>query len=422
MQTVDPDIVNSDIAATRLAAGPYEERSTTARLVSLDTYRGMVMLLMASDGFRFGQVAQHFPDSDVWKFLARQSDHVRWQGCTLWDLIMPAFLFMVGVALPFSIASRRRRGQRSALMFTHALWRSIVLVVLGIIIMLVGEPRSGLNFINVLAQIGLSYWFVFLMVERSFRTQALVLVAILAGSWLWFYSYPLPADSFDYSSVGVPAGWHHPEGIAAHWDLNTNPAAAFDRWFLNLFPRTEPFQFREGGGTTLNFIPAIATMMLGVMAGSWLRGGNDKLQKVRWLLIAGVLLLAAGIALDPAILPGVDSMRWTICPIIKRLWTPSYVLYSGGWVMLIGAALYWLIDVRGVRRWTFPFVIVGMNSIVMYLLAALSAGWIRHALYVSVGHGIFETTYGPILESLAVLAICWSICLVLYKQRVFVRI
>ena len=403
-------------------SGVQERDSLSTRLVSLDTFRGLVMLLMASDGLRLGEVAQHFPDSRTWQFLARQSDHVRWQGCTLWDLIMPAFLVMVGMALPFSIASRRRRGQGTARLFVHAAWRSIVLVLLGIFIMSIGEPRSGLNFINVLAQIGLGYLFVFLMAERSLRTQALTFVAILAGCWLWFYSYPLPKASFDYAMVGVPAGWHHPEGIAAHWDLNTNPAAAFDRWFLNLLPRSEPFRFREGGGTTLNFVPTIATMLLGVMAGRWLRDSGSTSQKVRGLVIAGVLLLAAGIALDPAILPGIDSMRWTICPIIKRLWTPSYVLYSGGWVMLIAAMLYWIIDVRGIRRWTFAFVVVGMNSIVMYLLAALAAAWIRHLLIAAVGHSVFDSTYGPIFESLAVLTTCWLICLWLYRRRVFLRV
>jgi predicted acyltransferase len=396
--------------------------SFSTRLVSLDTFRGLVMLLMASDGLRLGEVAQQYPDSRLWQFLARQSDHVRWQGCTLWDLIMPAFLLMVGVALPFSIASRRRRGQGTARMFMHAMWRSIVLVLLGIFIMSIGEPRSGLNFINVLAQIGLGYWFVFLMTERSFRTQALTFIAILVGWWLWFYLYPLSAASFDYASVGVPAGWHHPEGIAAHWDLNTNPVAAFDRWFLNLFPRSEPFRYRAGGGGTLNFVPSIATMLLGVMAGCWLRGSGSASEKVRGLVIAGVMLLVAGIALDPAILPGVDSMRWTICPIIKRLWTPSYVLYSGGWVMLATALLYWIVDIRGKRQWTFPFVVVGMNSIVMYLLAALGANWIRELLYVAVGRSAFDSTYGPILESLAVLAICWLICLLLYRLRIFVRV
>ena len=360
--------------------GRRDRLFSATRLVSLDTFRGLVMLLMASEGLRFGEVAQHYPDSRIWQFLARQSDHVRWQGCTLWDLIMPAFLIMVGVALPFSIESRRRRGQGGTRIFAHAVWRSVVLVLLGIFIMSIGEPRSGLNFINVLAQIGLGYWFVFLMTERPFRTQALVFVAILAGYWLWFYSYPLPGASFNYASVGVPAGWHHPEGIAAHWDLNTNPAAAFDRWFLNLFPRIEPFRFRGGGGTTLNFIPSIATMLLGVMAGRWLRGSGSALHKVRGLIIAGVLLLAAGIALDPDMLPGIDSMRWTTCPIIKRLWTPSYVLYSGGWLMLAIAIFYWIIDVRGFQSWTFPFVVVGMNSMVMYLLAALAAPKVQHVL------------------------------------------
>jgi predicted acyltransferase len=260
------------------------------------------------------------------------------------------------------------------------------------------------------------------MTERSFRTQAITFFAILIGYWLWFYSYPLPGSSFDYASVGVPQGWRHSEGIAAHWDLNTNPAAAFDRWFLNLFPRSEPFRFREGGGTTLNFVPSIATMLLGVMAGCWLRGSGSALQKTRGLVIAGLLLLTAGIALDPAILLGVDSMRWTVCPVIKRLWTPSYVLYSGGWVLLVAALLYWIVDIRGMRRWTFPFVVVGMNSILMYLFAALAAGWVRHALYMTVGQSAFESTYGPIFESLIVLAIGWLVCLTLYQRRIFLKL
>jgi predicted acyltransferase len=134
------------------------------------------------------------------------------------------------------------------------------------------------------------------------------------------------------------------------------------------------------------------------------------------------VLVVAGIACDPAILPGVESMSWSICPIIKRLWTPSYVLYSGGCVMIAAAALYWVIDVRGFRGWTFPFVVVGMNSIVMYLLAAVGAKWIREGIFAIAGRAAFETTYGPIFESLAVLGVCWLICLLLYRLRIFVRI
>ncbi len=410
------------MSATLAASDKPIALSPATRLVSLDTYRGLAMLLMVSDGLRFGEVARHFPDSRLWQFLAQQSDHTLWQGCTLWDLIMPAFLFIVGVSLPYSVASRRRRGQRSGRLLLHTVWRSILLIALGVLIMSLSEPNQSPNFINVLAQIGLGYTFVYLLTERSFGIQALAFVLILVGCWFWFYLYPLPGPSFDFASVGVPPKWHHLEGIAAHWDKNVYPAAAFDRWFLNLFPRNHPFLFREGGGTTLNFIPAIATMLLGVMAGHWLRRDSSGWQKVRGLVIAGVLLLAAGIACDPAILPGVDSTRWTICPIVKRIWTPSYVLYSGGWVMLFLAGLYWFIDVCGVRRWTFPFVVVGMNSLVMYLLAAVAAGWIRHSIYAVAGRSIFETTYGPILESLAVLTVCWLICLLLYRRRIFVRV
>lgn len=421
------------MSATISEIPPGDRLFAASRLVSLDTYRGLVMLLMASDGMRFGQVARNFPDSRVWQFLARQSDHVRWQGCHLWDLIMPAFLFMVGVAVPYSIASRRRRGQGTSRLVAHAIWRSLVLVLLGILLVSNGGARTDFNFINVLAQIGLGYWFVFLLADRPVRIQMTAFVLILVGYWYLFYSYPLPGPSFDYASVGVPSEWKHLEGVAAHWDLNTNPVPAYDRWFLNLFPRSQPFRFRAGGGGTLNFVPSIATMLLGVMAAQWLRSSRSESQRIGGLVGAGALLMALGVALDPAILPGIESTRGSLCPIIKCLWTPSYVLYSGGWVILGLAILYWLIDVRGADpapgktgcpapRWTFPFVVVGMNSLVMYLMAWFIAPWIRHTLYTHIGRATFESTYGPIVESLAVLAICWLVCFWLYRQRVFLRV
>jgi predicted acyltransferase len=388
-------------------------------LVSLDTYRGAVMLLMASEGFGLAEAAKRFPESGIWRELARQSDHVRWQGCTVWDLIMPAFLFIVGVAVPFSLASRRRRGQGSGRIFAHAVWRSVVLVLLGILIMSEGAARTNFNFINVLAQIGLGYWVVVLLAERGWRVQLAAIVLILVSDWLWFAVY-LPPSDFDFASV-QPAGWKHLEGFAAHWDINANPAAAFDGWFLNLFPRGEPFLFREGGGTTLNFVPAIATMLMGVMAGAWLRSGRGEGQIVRGLLVVGAALVVAGIALDPAILPGVETMRYSVCPIIKRLWTPSYVLYSGGWVMLALAMLYWIVDVQQWRRWTFPFVVVGMNSLVMYLLAAFLDGWMRRALNTHFAF-LFGGMFGPVVESVAVLVVFWLVCWWMYRRRVFVKV
>jgi predicted acyltransferase len=380
------------------------------------------MLLMVSEGFGINQIAKRYPDSRAWQFLAGQFDHVRWHGCSLWDLIMPAFLFVVGVAIPYSIASRRRRGQSWTHIVGHAVWRSLLLTALGVFLMWHGSSYTDINFINVLAQIGLGYWIVVLLARLPLSRQATACAVILVGYWLWFVMYPLPGKSFDFSAVGVPPNWRHPEGIAAHWDLNTNPAAAFDRWLLNLFPRDRPFEFRAGGGTTLNFIPAIATMLIGVMTGHWLRSPHDPHVKLRGLVLAGIILLVAGISLDPAILPGIESTRWSLCPIVKRLWTPSYVVFSGGWVLILAALLYWFVEILNARRWTFPLVVIGMNSIVMYLLAAVAAPWFRARLT-----GILEDAFGdwfwsPIVAAVSVLVIFWLVCLALYRQRIFVRL
>ena len=164
--------------------------------------------------------------------------------------------------------------------------------------------------------------------------------------------------------------WHHLHGFAAHWDKNTNLAAAFDQWFLNLFPRERPFVFNGGGYLTLSFIPSLATMVLGLLAGGLLRGGQPAGKQVRILLGAGLLGILAGSALG-----------WLgICPVVKRIWTPSWTLYSAGWASLLLAAFYAVIDVRGAKGWAFPLVVVGMNSIAMYCLSHLESDFIADTL------------------------------------------
>lgn len=405
------------------ACGPGDGATTTSgRLMSLDAFRGLAMLLMISEGFGLAEAAARFPNSGPLQFLGRQTTHVRWQGCHFWDLIMPAFIFSVGVALPFSVASRIARGQPALARSLHVLARSLLLVLLGFLVFSNASDRTQFSFINVLCQIGLAYPFACLLVGRRRSTQLAAAVFILAAYGGWFHLHPLPAKGFDYASVGVPADWEHPPAPARHWDLNTNPAAAFDRWFLNLFPRPEPFRFRAGGGTTLNFVPTIVTMVLGVMVGEMLRRPLPDSRKLRGMLLAGVAALIAGIALDPAILPGVHSMRWTLCPIVKRLWTPSWVLFSGGCVILSFACLYWIVERHRLKAWTFPLVVVGMNSLVMYLLAALAGGWIARTLRIHLGPAPFEGAFGPVVRSLCVVIVLWLFCLWLYRRRIFIRI
>ena len=228
------------------------------RLVSLDAYRGLTMLAMASGGLGLHRVAQNFPESRFWQFIGYEFEHVEWVGCAVWDLIQPSFMFMVGVAMAYSGASRQAHGQSYARMLGHAAVRALVLILLGVFLRSDNRPQTNFTFEDVLSQIGLGYFFLFLLWGRGARWQFAAAIAILVGYWCYFYAYPTPTADFNYSSVGVPPNWPHLQGIAEHWDKNTNAAAAFDAWFLNLFPRAKPFVYNGGGYLTLSFIPSLA--------------------------------------------------------------------------------------------------------------------------------------------------------------------
>ncbi|MFA5189127.1 MAG: DUF5009 domain-containing protein [Verrucomicrobiia bacterium] len=381
--------------------------SKPPRLMSLDVFRGFTMLAMASSGLGIIAVAKKMPDS-IWASIAPQLQHVEWIGCSAWDLIQPAFMFIVGVAMPFSFARRAADGQSFGQQWRHALVRAAVLVFLGA--MLYGQTTRAYVFTNVLAQIGLGYAFVFLLIGRSWRVQLGVVAAILAGYWLAFAAYPLPPQDFDHAKVGAKGAEVLP-GFWAHWSKNTNLAADFDRWFLNLLPQAKRFEFNSGGYQTLNFVPEAVNMILGLMAGEMLRRETNSRRRLGWLAVAGTVCLVLG---------GVASL--TICPMVKRIWTPSFALWSAGWTLWLLAAFYLVIDVAGWRRWSFPLLVVGMNSIAIYLMAQLWPGWIRTLLKAHIGQEFFSGAYGPIWEQSAVLLVLWMICWWLYRQRVFLKI
>ncbi len=399
-----------------------------ARLVSLDAYRGFIMLAMASAGLSIPVVARnHFPDSPVWQFLAFHTDHVAWVGCSFWDLIQPSFMFMVGVALPYSYASRRAKGDSDAWIYLHVLWRSLALVLLGVFLSSNESGRTMTNWVfpNVLCQIGLGYPFLFLLVGRRFNVQLAVLALIVVGYTLFFGFWPLPPEGFDYSTVRGKADrafqfQPYLQGWFAHWDKNTNAAAAFDVWFLNLFPRQTPFRFNDGGYATLNFVPSLATMLLGLMAGEWLRRPASQARHFLGLVLAGLICLGLGLLIGA-----------TVCPLVKRIWTPSWALYSTGWTFLMLAAFYGVIDGVGWRSWAFALVVVGMNSIAMYCMSQLLKPFIGFSLRIHIGWPLahafpglvpFANVYGPIVQSAAILLVLWLICLWMYRRRLFLKI
>ena len=177
------------------------------------------MLLLVSRGLGFAAVAEKV-SGPFWSPLGRQMDHSAWLGCTLWDLIQPAFMFMVGVAIPYSYARREQLAASRSGVAGHAVRRSVVLVLLGIFLASAWNAQTDFTFVEVLTQIGLGYVFVVLLRGRGLAVQSAALLAILAGYWALFLAYPSPqpGPGFDYAGHGLPAGWPLLEGIAAHWN------------------------------------------------------------------------------------------------------------------------------------------------------------------------------------------------------------
>jgi heparan-alpha-glucosaminide N-acetyltransferase len=387
------------------------------RLASVDAYRGFVMLLLFGEVLRFCAVSQALPDSATWCLLCMQQTHAVWVGMHLHDLIQPGFTFLVGVSIPLSIAARTSRGATFRSLFPHAVFRSAVLIVLGVA-MLAIHPRHILwKLEDTLSQIGLGYAFVYCLAFLRVRSWWLAFGAILVLWWALFALSPLPASDFDYAAVGVTPEWLRQYGLSgweAHWQKNANVAYAFDLWFLELLPENEHY-VAPTGLTTLNFVPTMATMTLGMVAGRTLRTSDSPSSTLRTLVALGIAGLASGGILAAS----------GVSPLIKALWTSSWVLVSGGACFLMMAAFFYLIEVRGLRRMFVPLIVIGCNSIVAYVMQhaypALAWGGIRHV----VGEApfrIFGAAYEPLLYGIAVLLLYWLVLLILYRRRWFVRI
>lgn len=379
----------------------------SARIASIDAFRGFVMLLMMGEVLEFAKVSKALPGNFFWAFLAQHQNHVAWGGCILHDLIQPGFSFLVGVALPFSLARRKAEGQPRLRLTLHAFWRALLLVLLGVFLRSIHSTQTNWTFVDTLTQIGLGYGFLYLLAWRSPRDQWAAFAAILVGYWLAFALYPLtqtiaPENQF-YS------------GFAAHWNKNANFGSNFDIWFLNLFPRATPFTNNPGGYCTLNFIPTLATMILGLFAGDVLLSPREPMKKVLWFAVAGAIGLAAGELLDVT----------GICPLVKRIWTPSWVLFSGGWCFILLGAFYLVIDVWDRRAWALPLVVVGMNSIAAYLVAHLFVEFISGALNRHLGPSFFNVlgpAYQPAFLGAFVLLMEWAMLLWMYRRKIFLKI
>ncbi|MCU1316708.1 MAG: hypothetical protein JWN63_2030, partial [Candidatus Acidoferrum typicum] len=240
---------------------------------------------------------------------------------------------------------------------------------------------------------------------------------ILVGYWLAWAAYPGAPTNFDWQSVGVPATWnaqHNFTGFAAHWNKNYNFGNRFDQWFLNLFPREHPFVYNSGGYLTLSFIPTLDTMILGLIAGRWLRESRSKIP-MKKLLIAGGSGIALGLALHYS----------HICPVVKRIWTPSWTIFSGGICFLFLAAFSWVIDAKGFKKWAFPLLVIGMNSIAAYCIAHFTEGFLESTLRIHLGPNFFQfagVELEPFFQGAAILLCYWLVLFWMYRRKLFLKI
>lgn len=363
------------VAAERRPA----ETKAPGRLVSLDAYRGFIMLLLISHGFGFAA----FADYPRFAWLARQVDHAAWEGCTFWDLIQPAFTFMVGMAMPFAFARRNAEGAGFWQLFRHVAWRSLALILLSNVLSNFGSsrPYPRLQLINVLCQIAFGYFLCFLIGRLRFRTQVAVAAAMLAGYWALLVLFPGPDGPYSKAE---------------------NIGALIDRAILG-------YNY-SGYYTTINFIGNAVTILFGCWTGMLLIRPFPHAYKLKVLATAAALGFAGGLALEP------------LNPMVKRLWTASFTLFSTGWVLVMLIVFYWLVEMRGHKRWTFPLLVLGMNSIFIYSFSQVLHGWLHRGLGVFTGNFRLLGPLGAIPQNLVTLAAMWGLCYWLYRRKIFLKI
>lgn len=447
-----------------------QDRTTDGgRVVAVDVLRGLVLLLLVPDtlgGFSFYRMAELHPDHPVWTALARQFSHVEWSGAAIWDLVMPLFVFLVGVSMAMSYRRRKSGGATDGEMLRLAALRSATLIVLGLLVQMTftshldeallflvlatglplativgrsagrplppapASPSAALSAAwvlivlgcavawmahdpgklgryelhQILILIGLAYLPAFFLMRHDDWIKAIAAIALIAAYGLAFALYAPHADA-------APVAGPWPSLVASHWRSGDNVAAAFDRWLLNLLPRAEPYAGNPHDYHTLQFVPLISVMLAGAIAGrSIIEGRGDRALPLR-LGLAGVAGLAASWVLT------VSGF-----PLVKSLWTPSWTVFSASVSLILLAMALRLFDSGRRAAWAKPLVVLGANSILLYVLA-MTERWRVVSLWQRiVPPDVMAVSWRPVLESLLVLAVFWMLAAVLDRLRVYVRI
>ncbi len=384
--------------------------AASARVVSLDALRGFTMFWIIGGA----TVLQGVAKASGHPFLARLSEqmvHVPWEGFHFIDLIFPLFLFLIGAAIPYSLGKRLAHGDSLPKIYGHIVLRVAVLVVLGMMVngnlLSYHPPEFELTY-SVLQMLALGYLVAsILFLNLGTRGRIAATAAMLVGYWALLAFVPGPGHEIGKFAPGCNVGDWITERLVGKWR-------------------------GQQVGWVVGILGHASTAMLGVLAGQLLRSGLSGGRKVLWLAAWGILSLAAGLFwsgwvadLWPHVtLFGVNWTEWRVWfPIIKNRWTSSYVLYAGGWSLLLLAAFYLVIDVWQWRRWAFPFVVIGSNSIFAYMSWQLGSGALRQAGEIFLGglrRYVGPAWYEPLAWAGAT-AVLWVLLWYLHRNRTFIR-
>ncbi|MFD2523444.1 acyltransferase family protein [Emticicia soli] len=367
------------------------ESSTSQRLYSLDALRGfdMFWIMGAEDFFHELMLATKHPAA-IW--IATQLSHVDWNGFRFYDLIFPLFLFMSGVSTPYSVGRDLEKGSDKSKLLMRIIKRGLILVLLGIIYNngLHIKPLSEVRFPSVLGRIGIAYMFACIIyLYASQRFQYVWFACILIGYWLLLRFTSAP---------GFPTGDLTMEGNFASW---------LDRTIL-------PGRLHRGihdPEGLVSALPAIGTGLLGIFAGNFLKNNPmDKMRKAPSLAIAGVVCLIIGGFWD------------LFFPINKNLWTSSFVLYVGGCSLVLLSIFYYVIDVLGFRRWAFFFMVIGTNSILIYMSSKFINWYYTSKGFFQWIADIAGEHYEGVVLMAGIIVVKWVFLWFMYRNKIFLRV
>lgn len=381
--------------ATPAPAAPSTRSSPTddaarpdrrTRLTSIDVLRGLTIV---------GMIIVNTQGSGDHAFWG--TAHAHWNGWTPADLVFPSFLFIVGASMAYAFAARLADGTRPWRLYARIAQRTVTLFALGLVLTGLGRvPLADLHVMGVLQRIALCYLLASLAVlHLKPRTQLVLCAVVLVGYWLTLTHLPIPGHG---TGVLTPSG---------------NAAGAVDRAVLG-----RPHLYADGPYDPeglLSTLPATVTVLLGYWAARWLRGRDVTTATSKVLAWWGAGLVVAG------------QLSHFVLPINKRIWTSSFVLLAGGFSLLLLAAVFQLVDVRRHRRLGAPFVVFGMNAIVVFMASELTAGWLtssgwRAAIYRHAFAPWLGFRVGSLAYSLTFVGLWWAVLYAMYRRRIFIKV